>query len=171
MKTGPDIALVVAMADNGVIGRGGDLPWRLPEDLKYFRAVTMGKPIVMGRRTYESIGRPLPGRANIVVTRNPAFHAAGVDVAATPANALRLAERRAAEAGVAEIMIIGGAEIYRAVLPYADRIYLTEVHDAVEGDTVFPEFDRSEWRETSREDLTSESGVDISFVVLERQAA
>jgi dihydrofolate reductase len=166
-----DIALVVAMADNGVIGRGGELPWHLPEDLKYFRAVTMGKPIIMGRRTYESIGRPLPGRANIVVTRNSAFHAEGVDVAATPEAAIRVAERRATEAGVAEIMIIGGAEIYRTVLPRANRIYLTEVHEAAEGDTVFPDFDRDEWRETSREDRATESGVEISFVVLERNAA
>lgn len=164
-----EIALVVAMADNGVIGRGGDLPWRLPEDLKYFRAVTMGKPIVMGRRTYESIGRPLPGRANIVVTRNPAFEAEGVDVVATLDEALLVAERRAGEAGVGEIMIIGGAEIYRAVLPRADRIYLTEVHDAVEGDTVFPAFDRDAWREASREDRTAEGGIAISFVVLERK--
>jgi len=166
-----DIALVVAMADNGVIGRGGELPWHLPEDLKYFRSVTMGKPIVMGRRTYESIGRPLPGRANIVVTRNRAFHAAGVDVAMTLDDAIRVAERRAREAGVGEITIIGGAEIYRAILPRADRIYLTEVHDAVVGDTVFPDFDRNEWREASREDRTTETGVAISFVVLERISA
>ncbi len=163
-----DIALVVAVADNGVIGRGGDLPWRLPEDLKYFRAVTMGKPIVMGRRTYESIGRPLPGRPNIVVTRNPDFHADGVDVAATLDDALAIAARRAEAAGVSEITIIGGAEIYRAVLPRADRIYLTEVHEAVEGDTVFPDYDRDEWNETSRSDVTTESGIAISFVVLER---
>ncbi len=163
-----DIALVVAVADNGVIGRGGDLPWRLPEDLKYFRAVTMGKPIVMGRRTYESIGRPLPGRPNIVVTRNPDFHADGVDIAATLDDALAIAARRAEAAGVSEITIIGGAEIYRAVLPRADRIYLTEVHEAVEGDTVFPDYDRDEWNETSRSDVTTESGIAISFVVLER---
>jgi len=163
-----DIALVVAVADNGVIGRGGDLPWRLPEDLKYFRAVTMGKPIVMGRRTYESIGRPLPGRPNIVVTRNPDFHADGVDIAATLDDALAIAARRAEAAGVSEITIIGGAEIYRAVLPRADRIYLTEVHEAVEGDTVFPDYDRNEWNETSRSDVTTESGIAISFVVLER---
>ena len=171
MKPETEIALVVAVADNGVIGRGGELPWRLPEDLKYFRSVTMGKPIVMGRRTDEAIGRPLPGRANIVVTRNQAFHAEGVDIAGTLEDAIRIAARRAEEAGVAEIMIIGGAEIYRAALPRAGRIYLTEVHEAVEGDTVFPNFDRNAWREASREDLAAESGVDISFVVLERKEA
>jgi len=164
----PDIALVVAVADNGVIGRGGDLPWRLPEDLKYFRAVTMGKPIVMGRRTYESIGRPLPGRPNIVITRNPDFHVDGVDVAATLDDALEIAARRAEEAGVSETMIIGGAEIYRAALPRADRLYLTEVHEAVGGDTLFPDYDRNEWSETWRSDVTTESGIAISFVVLDR---
>lgn len=168
MSGKPDIALVVAVADNGVIGRGGDLPWRLPEDLKYFRAVTMGKPIVMGRRTFESIGRPLAGRANIVVTRNAEFRVDGVDIAATPDDAIAVAARRAGEAGVAEIMVIGGAELYRAVLPRADRIYLTEVHEAVEGDTMFPEFDRDEWRESARDDVTTESGIAVSFVVLER---
>jgi len=169
VSVAPDIALVVAAADNGVIGRAGDLPWRLPEDLKHFRAVTMGKPIVMGRRTYESIGRPLPGRANIVVTRDPAFGPAGVEVAATLEDALELAARRAAAAGVSEIMVIGGAEIYRSALPHARRIYLTEVHEAVEGDTYFPAFDRAEWREASREDRTSDLGIAISFVVLERE--
>lgn len=168
MKPGMEIALVVAVADNGVIGRGGGLPWNLPEDLKYFRAVTMGKPILMGRRTHESIGRPLPGRANIVVTRDQAFHAAGVDVATSLEDAVRVAESRAEEAGVAEIMVIGGAEIYRAILPRVHRIYLTEVHAPVDGDTVFPDFDRDEWRETSREDVMTDSGVAISFVVLER---
>lgn len=165
------IALVVAMADNGVIGRGGDLPWHLPEDLKYFRAVTMGKPMVMGRRTYEAIGRPLPGRANIVVTRNRAFRPEGVEVAATLDDAIRIAEQRAAEAGVEEIMIIGGAQIYSAALPRAGRIYLTEVHQAVEGDTTFPDFDRAALREVSREARQTASGVAISFVVLERPQA
>lgn len=163
------IALIVAMADNRVIGRGGTLPWRIPADLKYFKAKTMGKPIVMGRRTFESIGRPLPGRANIVVTRGGGDYPEGVDVAPDAAAALAIAGRRATEAGADEIMVIGGAALYEALLPRADRIYLTEIHEAVAGDTIFPDFDRAAWREVEREDREDIHSVPVSFVTLDRR--
>lgn len=133
---------MVAVSRNGVIGRDNQLPWRLPEDLAYFKRVTMGHPILMGRRTYESIGRPLPGRRNLVVTRQEGYEAPGCVVA----HSLQEAWREAA--GAAEVSIIGGTEIFRETLPIADRIHLTEVEAEVEGDTFFPDFDRSAWRET-----------------------
>jgi dihydrofolate reductase len=162
------IALIVAMAENRVIGRGGTLPWRIPADLKYFKAKTMGKPIVMGRRTYESIGKPLPGRPNIVVTRGGSDYPEGVDVAPDAETALAIADRRACECGTDEIMIIGGAALYATLLPRADRIYLTEIHEAVDGDTVFPDFDRDEWWEVEREDRDDIHSAPVSFVTLDR---
>lgn len=139
------IAFVVAIDRNRVIGKDGALPWRLPDDMKHVREVTMGKPLIMGRRTYDSIGRALPGRTNIVLTRDPAFRAAGVLVARTAEDALRLA------GDVPEIIVFGGAGVFARFLPSADRIYLTEVDAAVEGgDTFFPELDRAEWREVER---------------------
>ena len=167
MKT----SLVVAVARNRVIGRDNDLPWRLPEDLKFFKRVTMGKPMIMGRRTYESIGKPLPGRTNIVVTRNPAYEAQGVVVTTSLKKAVELAEEVARREGVEEATIIGGAEIFRESLGFADRIYLTEVHAEVEGDVLFPEYDRRHWRETFREDRKADEKhpFDYSFVTLERE--
>jgi len=165
------IALIVAMADNRVIGRDGDLPWRIPADLKHFKATTMGKPIVMGRKTFESIGKPLPGRANIVVTRGNAPFPDSVDVAGDIDAALAIAQKRAEESGADEIMIIGGATLYAATLPYADRLYLTEVHATVEGDTCFPAFDRDEWREVEREDRDDIHTAAVSFVTLDRKRA
>jgi len=162
------IALIVAMADNRVIGRDGTLPWRIPADLKFFKAKTMGKPIVMGRRTFDSIGKPLPGRPNIVVSRGGDFPE-GVDVARDVDAALAIAERRARECGVDEVMIIGGAALYEALLPRADRIYLTEVHAVVEGDTYFPAFDRRAWREVAREDRDDIHTAPVSFVTLDRR--
>lgn len=162
------IALIVAMAENRVIGREGDLPWRIPADLKYFKAKTMGKPIVMGRRTFDSIGKPLPGRANIVVTRGNATFPEGVDVAGDIDTALAIAQKRADETSADEIMIIGGATLYEATLSRADRLYLTEVHATVEGDTCFPAFDQDEWRETEREDRGDIHAVPVSFVTLDR---
>ncbi|MEM9681664.1 MAG: dihydrofolate reductase [Pseudomonadota bacterium] len=164
------IALIVAMATNRVIGRDGDLPWRISADLKHFKATTMGKPIVMGRRTFASIGRALPGRANIVITRNQDFAADGVDVAHDVDGALAVARRRAAEAKADEIMIIGGAAIYEAFLPLADRLYLTEVHEPIDGDTYFPDFDRAGWREVAREDRDDVHSAPVSFVTLDRRA-
>lgn len=160
------IALIAALASNRVIGKDNTLPWHLPGDLKYFKGVTMGKPLIMGRHTFESIGRPLPGRTNIVLTRKGDFTAEGVVLAASLAEALALARQEQA----AEVMVIGGEAVYRELLPVADRLYLTEVHAEVAGDAWFPEFERGEWREVQREDHPAQGGdsLDYSFVVLER---
>jgi dihydrofolate reductase len=165
------LCFVVAVAENGVIGRDNALPWRLPSDLRRFKAITMGKPLIMGRRTFDSIGRPLPGRVNIVVTRDPSFSADGVIVVHDIAGALAAADAAAQDAGVTEVMVIGGAAIYDAMLESADRVYLTEVHDSPDGDTGFPPLDRNHWREVSREFHRAEPGEtsDCSFVVLDRR--
>lgn len=166
------LALIVAMAENGVIGRDGGLPWHISADLKYFKARTSGKPVVMGRKTHQSIGRLLPGRPNIVVSRNPDFSVPGILMAGDLKTALAMAAQLAKESGAEEIIVMGGAEIYRQALVGADRIYLTEVHAAVEGDALFPNFDRSEWREISRERHPA-AGADspaYSFVILDRIA-
>lgn len=163
------IALIVAMADNHVIGNDGDLPWRIPADLKHFKATTMGKPIVMGRKTFDSIRKPLPGRANVVVTRSDESFPDGVDVAGNIDAALAIAQQRATEADADEIMIIGGATLYEATLPRAERLYLTEVHQTVAGDTYFPAFDRDEWREVEREDRDDIYEAPVSFVTLDRK--
>ena len=138
MHNEPIIALVVAMGDNGAIGKGGGLPWRLSSDMRYFRKVTMGKPILMGRRTYDSLPRVLDGRLNIVLTRDTAFPAPGAVVAHDLEQALDVARREAKRTGAGEIMVIGGAEVFRAILPQADRIYLTEVKASPDADTWFP---------------------------------
>lgn len=163
------LSLVVAVAKNGVIGRDNALPWHLPGDLKRFKAITMGKPIIMGRKTFDSIGRPLSGRTNIVLTRDTEFSHDGVETAHDLAGAIRVA----AEKEASEAMIIGGAGIYGLAMAQASRIYLTEVHEEVSGDTYFPEIDRNIWLETSREDVTSEPGdsCGYSFVILDREPA
>ena len=138
------------MARNRVIGRNGKLPWRLPAELQYFKAVTMGKPIIMGRKTFDSIGRPLPGRTNIVVTRRADFSVEGIVTAADLSAAIALGEAAARENDVDEIMVIGGGEIYAQSLPRADRIYLTEVQAEIDGDTVFPALDPTVWHERDR---------------------
>ncbi|MCZ6590461.1 MAG: dihydrofolate reductase [Alphaproteobacteria bacterium] len=159
------LALIAAVAHNGVIGRGGELPWRIPADLKYFKAITMGKPMIMGRRTFESIGKALPGRANIVVTRSADFSADDVEVAGNLDQALEIAVGTGAD----EVMVIGGGEIYAAALPRADRLYLTEVHIDAAGDVRFPAFDRAQWRELSRDDhAAAGDNPAFSFVTLER---
>jgi dihydrofolate reductase len=141
------IAFVVAFDRNRVIGKDGVLPWRLPDDMRHVRTITMGKPMIMGRRTFDSIGKPLPGRTSIVLTSDPVFHPDGVLVARTPDEALRLA------GDASEVIVFGGAAVFAAFLPMADRMYLTEVDTAVEGgDTYFPAFDESEWREVERVD-------------------
>jgi len=165
------VTLVVAMALNRVIGRDNALPWHLPEDLKRFRALTMGKPVVMGRRTFESIGRALPGRTNIVVSRQPELGLPeGVLLAASVPDALLLAHEVAARDGVGECMVIGGADIYRQCLPLAERIQLTLIEQEVEGDTVFPEYAHTEWRETARERHASaaDPALRFSFLTLDR---
>jgi dihydrofolate reductase len=164
------ISLIVAVALNGVIGRDGKLPWRIPSDLKRFRQLTMGKPVIMGRRTFQSLAKPLDGRHNIVVTRDPAFVAGGAVAVASFEAALRVARERAQARGVDEIMVIGGAEIYRTALPLANRIYLTRVHAAPDGDTFFPEPDGANWREVVHEALPCGPDDDYSatFSILDR---
>jgi dihydrofolate reductase len=149
--TSPAISIVVAVARNGVIGRDNGLPWRLSTDLKRFRAITMGKPVIMGRKTFQSIGKPLPGRPNIVITRDPAFAAEGVTVARSLADGIDAAREQARSCGAAEICVIGGGEIYRQVLARADRLYVTEVDAAPEGDTTFPQIDRDVFDRISEE--------------------
>ncbi|QIB65473.1 dihydrofolate reductase [Kineobactrum salinum] len=162
-----ELAIMVAVAANGVIGRDNGLPWHLPEDLRYFKRVTLGKPVIMGRRTFESIGRPLPGRSNIVVSRDREFAPAGVAVVDSIAAALALAEQLAHNG---EVVVIGGAAIYREVLPLAQRLYVTEVHASVDGDTRLPPVDWAKWRELRREEHGAESPnpFNYAFVVYER---
>jgi dihydrofolate reductase len=163
---------VVAVAENGVIGRGGKLPWYVPSDLKTFKRLTLGKPVVMGRKTFDSIGKPLPGRDNIVVTRDPDFSADGVERAGTLDEALAIARRKAAERGVDEIVVIGGAQIYAASLPLADRIYLTRIHARPDGDATFSEPDPSVWHEVSRVPVPPDprDEAPATLVLLERAA-
>ena len=140
------VVLVAAVADNGVIGAGGDIPWSISEDLKHFRATTRDNTVVLGRRTYESIGHPLPYRTNIVVTRDPTWRAEHVFVATGVAEAIELAQ-----GFDGDVMVIGGGQVYADALPVATHQVLTEVHASPEGDTYYPEWDRSGWRETRRE--------------------
>ncbi len=164
-----DLVLVVARATNGVIGNNGALPWHIPADLKHFKRLTVGKPVIMGRKTFESIGRPLPGRQNIVLTRDPAWQHAGVSVVANLAEAVAAAglDPRARADG---IMVIGGAQIYAEARPSATRVELTEVHASPEGDTVLPGFDRVRWRETARVEHPAEGDQPAyAFVTLERR--
>lgn len=165
------ITLVVAVSRNGVIGRAGGLPWKLSSDLKLFRRLTMGKPVIMGRKTWESIGRPLDGRLNIVVTRGAPIAHDGVVTARSLEEALGVARKRAEADGADDIAVIGGGEIYRQALPHADRIYLTEVDVTVGGDTTFPAPDPAVWQETSREVFTQGPKDSAAFVlrVLDRK--
>lgn len=163
------ISLVAAVAKNGVIGRDGDLPWHLPSDLDWFRRVTWGHHLLMGRKTWESFARALPGRTIVVITRDRGYQAAGCEVAHSLEQALDLARA----AGEEEAMIAGGAEIYRQALPLADRFYLTEIDQEFEGDTVFPPWDRGEWRlASSREVEPDEANPHRHrFLVYERETA
>ena len=167
----PKIALILARAANGVIGADGGLPWHISDELKYFKRVTMGKPLLMGRKTFESIGRPLPGRPNIVITRDQDYTAEGVDVMHDLSSALARAEQLAAASGADEIMVIGGGEIYALALPMADRIYLTEVQLEPDGDAFFELPDKTDWIESCREahPATEENEVAYSMVVLDRR--
>jgi dihydrofolate reductase len=139
------VAMIAALSRNRVIGVDNQLPWYLPEDLRFFKRMTQGKPLIMGRKTFASIGRPLPGRLNIVVTRNPDFHHDGVRVCHSLEAALALADQQATIDAAEEIMVMGGGELYAQALPFASRLYLTEVDIEVEGDARFPELDRREW--------------------------
>lgn len=138
------VTLIAAVASNGVIGRDNDLVWRNRDDLARFKRLTMGHPLVMGRKTYDSIGRPLPGRTTIVITRQPSWSAEGVTVAHSLEEALKLA-------GSEEVFVAGGGEIYAVAMPYADSLELTEVDDTLEGDAYFPAFDRTAWQQTARD--------------------
>ena len=160
------ISFVLARADNGVIGDRGTIPWRIGEDLKRFKAITMGKPIVMGRKTWDSFPKkPLPGRTNIVITRDPDWRAQG----AVAVTSLDAALARAESERPDEIAIIGGAEIWNLALPLAKRIHLTEVHINAQGDVSIAAFDPAQWRETGREDHTTADGLHYSYVTLERR--
>jgi dihydrofolate reductase len=161
---GTQLCVVAALASNGVIGARGGLPWRLPGDLKRFKALTMGHPVIMGRRTWASIGRALPGRRNIVVTRQTEFAAPGAEVAASLEDAIALC------GGAALAFVIGGAELYAAALPIADALELTEIDAAFEGDTEFPAFERNAWREVRRERHRSTEGLRFDYVRYERAA-
>lgn len=165
----PALCAVVAMAQNRCIGRGNAMPWHIPEDFKHFRRVTMGKPVIMGRKTFESIGKPLPGRTNIVVSRT-GFAAAGVQTVPTLEAALDRARTVAATGeAVDEIMIIGGGQIYAQALPLLDRIYMTVVEMTVEGDTFFPSLPPGDWHETPDTELPAADGRPACrFVTLER---
>jgi dihydrofolate reductase len=160
----PRIEIVVAAARNGVIGRDNALPWHLPTDLKRFRRLTLGRPIVMGRKTQSSIGRVLDGRANIVVTRDPAWSLAGVVVAHSVEEALELGRGIARRDGVEAVMVTGGAEIYRAALPFTEVVHLTEVDLEPDGDARFPPLDPAEWEETAREAGVRSPRDDADFV-------
>ncbi|MCX2697763.1 dihydrofolate reductase [Ochrobactrum chromiisoli] len=149
----PFLSIVVAASENGVIGRDNDMPWKLSTDLKRFKALTLGKPVIMGRRTWESIGRPLPGRPNIVITRDAAFHAEGAQIIGSLEDAIALGHRLATELGVGEVCIIGGGKIYAQALPFADKVYLTQVLATIDGDTYSPEIDSQIWRAVSSEDV------------------
>ena len=161
--TAPTITLIAALARNGVIGHNNQIPWKIPGELAYFKRMTMGHPIVMGRKTWESIGRPLPGRRNIVVSRDRCYAAPGAEVAGSLDEALHLVRE-------AEAFVIGGAQIYAAAMPRAHRMLLTEIDADLEGDTFFPRFNRHEWRETRREHHppTAERLFGYSFVTYER---
>ena len=154
------LALVVAVADNGVIGKDGGLPWRIPEDLRHFKDVTMGHAMIMGRKTFESIGKPLPGRRSIVVSRTPGLALEGALVVSSLEDALARARETDDEPRV-----VGGSAVYEAALPLATKIYLTEVHRTVDGDAFFPQLDRAAWREVQRRPGETEG---VEFVILER---
>jgi dihydrofolate reductase len=158
------IAFVVARDRRGVIGKDGHLPWRLPDDMRHVRALTVGKPLIMGRRTFESIGKPLPDRVSIVLTRDPSFRCEGCLVARTPDEALALA------GDAPEVIVFGGAGVFKDFLPRADRIYMTEVDTEAAGDTYFPELDPSDWREVERQAHPADSRhrFAFEFVTLER---
>ena len=164
---GPMISLLVAATENGVIGNDHGMPWHLPDDLKHFRALTLAKPVLMGRKTFDSIGRPLPGRTNLVLTRSPGWSAPGVTVVPDLDAALRAA------GAAAELMVAGGAQVYALALPRATRIYLTRIHAVIAGDTWLPEIADTDWRETARElhPIDARHPYAMSFVTLERSHA
>ncbi|WP_346911292.1 dihydrofolate reductase [uncultured Roseibium sp.] len=165
----PQIVLIAAVARNGAIGLDNDMPWRLPSDLKHFKAMTLGKPVVMGRKTFESLGRPLPGRPNIVISRN-GFRADGADVVASLEEALERAFALAADLAVDDIIVMGGGQIYHQAMDRADRLEITEVQADPEADTHFPDIDPAIWRETARikGERSDRDSADFEFVTYRR---
>ena len=159
------ISIISAVAENMVIGRDNSLPWSLPADLEYFKKKTLNKPVIMGQKTYESIGRALPNRKNIVLSYNKNYSAEGIVVVGSIDDAIKEAK------GVAEVMIIGGASIYEQFLPLANKLYLTFIHHSFEGDSKFPDFDRIQWKEVSRVDNEPDerNKYSYSFVILEKK--
>ena len=168
-----NITLVAALAENDVIGRDNGLPWRLKSDMVHFRAITMGKPVVMGRKTFLSIGRPLPGRTTIVVSRDGGFAAPGIVVAPSVEAALTVARGDALRRGAERIIVAGGADLYAQTMPLAERLHITYVHRAVDGDVYFPAIDRSVWHETARDEHAAAAGDDaaFAFVIYQRAAS
>ena len=172
------LSMIVATADNNIIGKDNDMPWHLPADLAYFKKVTLGKPIIMGRKTYESIGRALPGRRNIVISRDVNFQvqgkgSAGVDVVTSVEQALALLKGSNGNGGTEaapEVMVIGGGAIYKHCLASADRLYVTHIRAAIDGDTQFPHYDLSEWQKISSEIYQSDekNNYDLDFCIYER---
>ncbi len=160
--SGPRVYLVVAMASNGIIGANGRLPWHLPEDLQHFKRLTMGHAVIMGRRTWESLKGPLPGRENIVVTRTPGYEARGAAVASSLESALALCT------GESVAFVIGGSRLFAESLPIADGLVVTEIRKDFAGDTWFPAYDRSRWRESQREAHTTADGTRFDFVLYEK---
>ncbi|MBT3567035.1 MAG: dihydrofolate reductase [Porticoccus sp.] len=160
------LSLIVAMANNRTIGLNNTLPWHLPGDLKYFKSITMGKPIVMGRKTFDSIGKPLPGRLNIVITRNTNWSFSGVEVASSLDQAKNIVSLM--DESMSEIMVIGGSEIYNTAIDQADRLYITRVQASFEGDTFFPLFDEEIWHEVSRQEPEQQGETPYFFQILEK---
>lgn len=164
------LSAIVAVTENGVIGQDNDLPWHLPADLRYFKRVTLGKPVIMGRKTWESLDRPLPGRLNIVVSRQKGFRAEGAEVYDNLADAVERARARAGENGVDEVMVVGGAGLYAEAMPLLDRFYLTRIHTELKGDTRLTGFEPDEWRlvEENFHASDTENCYACSFLVYER---
>lgn len=160
------VSAIFAVSENNVIGKGNDLPWRMPADLKYFKKTTLGHPVIMGRKSFESIGRPLPGRHNIVLTRDPEYTAEGISVVHTLSEALESAAKEDAE----EVFVIGGGQIYEKAFAFCDRLYITRIHSEVEGDVFLPELDFSDWNLISEENHKSDGKNihDYTFCIYER---
>lgn len=165
------VSMIAAMSSNRVIGKENSLPWHLPNDLRFFKESTMGKPIIMGRKTFESIGRPLPGRENFVITQNTNWHRDGVWVAYELDTALEMAANAAEDSDSDEIMVIGGQQIYTQALPLANRLYLTRVDATIEGDAFFPEFDETQWSLVSEErhEACEENPYDYLFQIFDKK--